>query len=279
MKLLGNKNFPRWIILIYLLIAPLGCIFEAQAQVRSEEDFNNIKRLWRVGYYEDALPLLLDYRTTDRSALVDYMIGTSYCRISRKREGLNYLYWALQHYELTQEKQDIINYEIQQCSLITVIVPSRTFPEGPAGTSGPGKGGVPVPFPVPIETQSFEDREISREELISRLFLPSQRGEAIESVKARLDSLYKVTSTPSFVLASPNHTDSDLRIIGNRLEQILNFLTTEYRLKKPQHFITVYLTPNFSLMSDLGKKLHGISTSNSQIGYSFDEDFSMVAIA
>jgi hypothetical protein len=272
MKLLNNY-YQRSIVLIYLLVSPLAFVLESKLLVHSQESSTCTigKDFWNRKDYKKSLEPLLDCREKHRNAHIDYMIGTSYCRISQKKKGLIYLDWILNFYSLTQEQQNVIKSEKKTCS---VARETSTLPGG--GVTGSGKSFKrrrPRPEKLP------QNKPIPSQELISRLYPLSQQSKAIESAQARLGSPYKVTSTSSFVLASPDHSVARLKEIGTDLEQVLNFFATEYNLTKPQSLISVYLTPNNTSMSDLINKIYGISSPSNYIGYSVDDDISMVGIA
>ena len=68
------------------------------------QDITAIESTWKQGNYNKALSMLIDYREQPggKNPYVDYMIATSACRISNKRDiGVKFFTWMLNYYNLS----------------------------------------------------------------------------------------------------------------------------------------------------------------------------------
>jgi hypothetical protein len=72
---------------------------------------------------------------------------------------------------------------------------------------------------------------------------------------------------------------TDLRRVGESLEDYLRFFISEYGMRPPSYLITVYFAADRTQLRELAKKLHGLDLASGSIGYSFPADQSMVGWA
>jgi len=72
---------------------------------------------------------------------------------------------------------------------------------------------------------------------------------------------------------------TNLKKVGESLEDYLRFFVSEYGMRPPSFLITVYFAGDRTQLRDLARKLHGIALVPGSIGYSFPADQSMVGWA
>ena len=246
--------------------------------------------LWRDGQYVRVLPALLQYRKTapyGKNEIVDYMIGTSACRIPEKRAmGREFLAWMLQHYPLNDAGRERVRSEMDSCSETIsagTVVPVLLATPG-AALSGPGVSGkmyydITRGEDLPMANDPVEVvREIPADSFAARLFPPSERDAAALALSKRLGPEFRVVDTESFLLASRVHADEGLQAIGAGLENLLRFYVNTYGMTQPEHLISVHLVETSWHMQELAVRIHGLRPSPQGIGYSMREDLSMVGV-
>lgn len=251
---------------------------------------DELTELWRDGQYARVLPALLQYRKSapyGKNEIVDYMIGTSACRIADKRAmGREFLQWMLQHYPLNDASRERIRSEIGACNATIsagTVIPVLLVTRG-AALSGPGVSGkmfydITRGEDLPLSNDPVEVvREIPADTFTARLFPPAARDEAMSALAERLGPEHELAATESFLLASALHTPSGLEEIGEGLEHLLRFYVDTYGMTSPEHFITVYLVENSWEMQELAVEIHGLRPSPQGIGYSLRDDLSMVGV-
>lgn len=265
-----------------LLVAVLLATQISVAQV----DLASIRADWQAHHYQKTYEACLQYRQQPhgRRLEVFYMAGTSLCRIEGREEvGRQYLDWILDNFNLDGEERAVVNRELQHCNKSEVsksgpvmIVASNA---GPAISSGSTKlyhdpGGAQPLRSMPIEVI----RRISPEEFQSRLFEPTEREQAKQAALRRMGAGSHVEVTEHFVLVTTaGQTSPQLLEMGSLLEQVYSFFVNEYQMLRPRYLITVYLVrPN--TMRPLADRLHGLKVSPLSIGYSLQDDMSMVGV-
>jgi hypothetical protein len=250
--------------------------------------FDELERLWTAQLYAEALPLLIEYRSIapyGKNEVVDYMIGTSACRVAGQEAfGHRMLAWVLARYSLSQESREMVRSELDRCPPAARIVPVSLslVGVGPASTSGTrGKTfymvgrGTDVPLAnEPVTVLSV----IPAEQLEARLFPLDRREEAAALVARLSGDGYRAVAEGAFVLASRTHTEPGMREIARGLTRFLDFYAETFGIPRPPHLISVYLARDEASMRQLAERVHGLGLSRMSIGYSFRDDLSMVGI-
>lgn len=299
------KRSTLLIIAVCLFSTQFGCSEPADSPPASAEqpaaltgsseevtvaDLDELKRLWRDGRYPEVLPALLEYRKTQpygKNEVVDYMIGTSACRIADKRElGYEFLAWMLQHYPLDASSREKVAGEMETCrtpitesGVTPVLLTNVRFAVSAPGVSGKMFYDVTRGEDLPMSNEPVEVvREIPSDSLAARRYVPAKRTLAAASLQRRLGSEFTTTTTTSFVLGSAAHDENALNAVGDHLQNLLQFYVSEYELTQPEHLITVYLVPSVWQMRELAEEIHGLRLAGHSIGYSMRDDLSMVGV-
>ena len=250
-----------------------------------------LRQMWHDGMFDVVLPELVRYRKFapyGKNEIVDYMIGTSACRIPGKRAmGREFLAWMLQHYPLIPASREKVLDEIDSCAESTAggaVIPVLLATPGPAQT-GPGVSGkmyydITRGDDLPMSNDPVQVvREVPPESLAARLFTPEEWLDAMTSLEKRVEPSFSLAHTESFVLASATHGSDELDRVGAHLELLLNFYVDFFDMSRPEHLITVYLVPTSWDMQQMAKSIHGLLPSPQSIGYSMRDDQSMLAVS
>lgn len=250
------------------------------------QDLAGLTSLWTSRQYEAALDGLLSYRDEapfGRTHVVDYMIGTSACRIAgREADGSYFLTWVLDQYDIGADDRDKVQREIDNCTggggfqLVAELIAAEVNSTS-GGTRGKMYYGLTDNPDLPIGNETVDIvRKITPGEFNSRLFLTGDPKPGLSALLARLGRDSRATATNAFLVASKHHSAAQLETIGQSLDEVLSFFLSQYELRRPPHYITVYLEENAWQLKKLAEKVHGFRVQSQSIGYSFRDDLSMV---
>lgn len=275
---------------------------------RAQADLEPIIQVWKQGQYGEALQALKAYRDQPfgKTAEVDYMIASSMCRIPGLEEtGQKYFGWLLYNYPLDKVSRSRVVADMKNCASTNqpvvinfVVVRTGTGARVGGKMMFPVKNsGLPVTS-VPVKVL----REIPASEMATRLFPLSDPSAGIAKIKSLLGSESTVVARSHFLLASGgqigaasgSQLDEDIAQIDTRqkrlrsrselnefadtLESYLSFFISEYNMRIPDRFITVYCFPSSGAVQKAADTLHGIEISPLSIGYSFRDDLSLVGL-
>src|SRR5690242_15958561 len=129
----------RSFLLMFVFLAG-ACVFG--------QTIASLENAWQRGDYAGVLPKLIDYRdhTGKKTPQIDYMIATSACRVSGKRQlGAQFFSWILYNYNLSPSNRATIESEQQHCTAesrpqrLQTIVPAALV-----GVTYHGKGGTEI---------------------------------------------------------------------------------------------------------------------------------------
>ncbi|MBI5016549.1 MAG: hypothetical protein HZB55_13800 [Deltaproteobacteria bacterium] len=263
----------------------------APGRALGDAGYDEGKRSWLAGRYQEAYDRLLEFRKTPfgRRAEVDYMLGTSGCRLAGKRRwGGDVLDWMLYAYALSRDGRRLV---VQERDLCRTELPALEAAAGNVGAvedvSSMGSAGmwfrgktfywvdrdVPVDsHPVrrigPLDPQEIEARRVA---------LTDEAG--ARRVAERLAPGFRTSASARLVLATRGgQSVEDLRTIAAQLEQYLDFLGRRYGVAAPRQYVFVYLVPSVEDLRALAQRIHRLDVSPSTIGYSFREDMSVVGV-
>ncbi len=281
-----------------LLAALLGGTLLALASsppVRAD-DYADGVRFWHSHDYRSAYDALSRFRETPygRNAQVDYMLGTSGCRLEDLHDwGQAYLAWMLRRYALPEDYRRIVQGALTSCQAPSPAPAAEPVAVDQLGDvigatsrlSGKmfyfiGAGGASNNY------AATRTRPLDAAELRARLVGLEEPVRAVASVKSRLPASWtrpsanvKVTAIGRFVLvARAPKTDSELRRMADFLERYVAFLEREYALALPRKFITVYFVATPEDIALLADRLHGLRIGRAVMGYSFRDDLSVLAV-
>jgi len=270
------------LILSAVMVTPMW-----PAVTTAQVDYETGKRHWLQGNYLDSYTTFLDYRkeTFARKPEVDYMIGTSACRIDCCRGwGHRFLGTLPESYSLSVESRKLVDTEIKLCQLVATMPPPVA--DGPdklrsmvaAGVSGRAKVFSTPDMSVGVTTYPARRvRDIPAAELLDRL-TPRRDAARAVAVASRLAETSNVVAYRRFVIASlSGHSRADLDRIAEVLERFLEFMTDRYGMALPDRYVTIYLVPDPARLRRAAVRLHGLDVSPGTIGYAFQEDLSVVA--
>ena len=274
---------PTILIVVTLLAGVVLGPDAATAQAQYEAG----KRQWLQQIYPGAYSTLLDYRKEAfaRRPEVDYMIGTSACRMVCCRDWGHLFLGAIpESYPLSAESRALVEVERRQCQQVASMPPP--VPDGPdklqrvvsAGVSGRAKVFSTPDGSIGVTTYPARRvRDIPAADLLARLTPRGDPGRAVATANV-LAGVTGAAPYQRFVIASSSgHTRAQLDHIAGILERFLTFVTDRYGMMLPDRYITVYLVPNPQSLRQAAVRIHGLDVTPGTIGYAFQEDLSVVA--
>lgn len=258
--------------------------------ISSQAGFDEAYAFWKDAKYTDAVPLLLDYREQPygKEMRVDYMLGTSYCRISGKEQlGKIYLYYAFNRYPYTQASRDAIQVELDGCHKSTrpstIVVVSTLSTMGGAELPGVNSKmyyALDKRDKVVSNNMMEVTQPLSESELEARK-LPLDKPDAARAHMREVlgpDSLVLIDGIFAYGSISSRHDMNDLRSIARQMNEASKFFQSAFDVELPDHFITVFLVPTEQRLQALAWKYHYLKLQDDTLGYSFQNDNSMLAI-
>jgi len=266
----------------------IGIILVELTPAMAKDDYQLGQEYWNQGNYRDAYTHLMRHRDSPygRAADVDYMLGTSGCRLEDLRGwGCEVLEWVLYRYALSEPARGLVKQELSQCRPAGTI-PGKISPESlklvasligaSARASGKmyywvGKGEAFNSYPA------YRVREIPKAEMEARLIPVGDRDRALRETKSRLPG-FEVAPFDRFVLATRSgHSADMLNKMGLSLGRYLGFLEREYGITLPATYVTVCMVPTSDDLVKMAQQLHGLKVSRATFGYYFRDDMSVIA--
>jgi len=266
-----------------LTLAVLAAATTAQAA-----PLDDLKRMWQDGKYSEVVPLLMQYRNDPggRTWEVDYLIGTSLCRIAgQSGRGAAMLADLPYTHALPDQVQEDVSYEADLCArqsataqpeMQLVVVPVSG--QVASGALVAGKGGYqisrsetgeakPTLAPVPID------------ELQRRVFPRERLKEAVDAAKARLPQGWAVEEE-GFVIAGrgqdrPHFPPEEIGYCLNRYRETM---ASQFDMKMPSGLPTVYVARDQQSVKSYAETLHGVALPLGIVAYSVYEDRSLVGM-
>lgn len=274
---------------------PLLCL----AQSKQHPDYLAGLAAWQQRQYPLASEHLSRYRVAapyGKSYDVDYLLGTAWCRMpGMQGKGAGLLDWAMQQ-DMPEAAARQFRSELQKCraqvlalaasAAVSASLPSpemlaRTSVGSGASVRASGKmyyvaGGEKGGFAsYPLELL----KPLTQAEYEARIFAPDRAEAAVAATRQRLgDPAFRVMAVGRFVLASPSHSEADLRTIGARLMHFADFLSRAYGVNWAPGCITVYLLPSPARMTAHAMQIHGLRASAMTLGYTFQNDLSVSGV-
>jgi hypothetical protein len=279
MKITGPKIVMLiWLAAVATTVIPLS--------LDAADDFAVGQQCWNEGQYRDAYTHLWRYRQTPygRSAYVDYMLGTSGCRLDDLRKwGCDVLEWMLNRYALSEQGRSAVRNELALCRSTSppgAISPGvATMIASIIGASA--RSSAKSYYWIGKDEQfnsypAYRVREISKQELETRLIPLEARDRALHETIQRAPG-FEVVVYERFVLASRSgHSRETMNRMAKYLEQYLRFLERQYGVSLPKTFVTVYMVPTSDDLIKHAERLHGLRVSRVTFGYSFRDDMSVI---
>lgn len=246
---------------------------------RADDEMENLRQLWHNESYREVILRAGDFRRKPfrRTAELDYIIGTSLCKLDHRDRGIQFLRWCLKRYPLSKEARKRIKEQIRNCGgpkpPIVIVMLER--PRGPVGVDASLKTYHGMPRNVAIRDVPIETvRQISDEELWKRRTNLSEPQLAVDKATNLAGSGYAGEAHGRFVIVSPSSHDRSAT--GQALQRYEAFFRAQYGLELPQYIITVYLMTGLEQMREFAASVHGFQLPPQCIGYSHRDDLSLV---
>lgn len=269
------------------LLAAAACIALIGGPASAQStNFSAGKTHWLAKRYVQAMPPLKLSRNepSGRNAEVDYMLGTSGCRIATQRQwGARVLNYALYSYPLTGASRATITAERDRCLRTGAIAPvsaASLMTVSSAIVAGATARGKLFNFGDNsiAAYPARRTRDLDRAELASRA-VPLGQAEAAERMLHRLAPDAKVYITGRYAIATESgQSEDEARRMAAQLDRYVTFLSREYGFSLPDRYITLYLVPDIGNVQAIADKVHGLDVSPSTLGYSFQDDLSAVGV-
>ncbi len=271
-----------------LLAAAMGLVCVGLPAAAQVDNYKIGKERWIEAHYPQAYPPLITYRAAPRgrTADVDYMLGTSGCRIADKRQwGGRVLNYVLYSYALTETSRERVIKERDQCQSTSTLAALTPQAIGgldhlvAAGATAQGKlfyfSGSQAAAAYPArQVKALSDEEVDRRHVAV--------GQAAQ-MKAALAPLAPdgarvvIVGRYAFVTGA-GQSDATLGALARQLDSYVAFLQSQYGITPPADYLTLYLMPDIASVRRIADKVHGLDVSPSTLGYAYQSDLSVTAM-
>jgi hypothetical protein len=241
---------------------------------------------WHAGDYPAAYDDLAELRRLPygREAVVDFMLGTSACRIAGVvTYGARLLDWMQYAYALTLESRRIVGLERDRCVDVVLAAaagqPEEIVELRSAGMTGYGKTFYWANAEAqPVTSYPIRrTRDLPRAEVLARR-APADAPEAALAVAAALAPGMPAVAENGFLLIGHSGQTSDqLASIARLLADYRDFLIRAYGMAPPPDFVRVELVSDPYAVQMLADARHALDVSRATIGYAFVDDASIIA--
>jgi len=280
-----NTNMLYRCGLAVLVVGTMGTA-TGQTLAQLQEQWRQINMMPSPTRFAQLVPKLLAYRERagGRTWQLNYMLGSSYCRIPGQEEkGKLALRRVLESYGLpdaarkaAQNVKDGCGSQsggAQELSFSIVIV------SGQMGAVVHDKGGYEVDTESEQTSNKFQVSPITADKLQRRVFKPSDSAAAVKAAVARntIPAVAKGAFVDGLVVTS-SYPDLPPRATGDCLIRYRNPLESQFKMKLPVGLITVYTVVPEQLQ-DYAARLHGVNLPFGTVAYSVYEDLSIVGVA
>lgn len=258
------------------------------AEVSAQDELSALRELWRAGAYEEVIikGSELRERPFGKTLELDYMLGTSFCRLPGQRaDGVKFLAWCLSNYQMTAEDKATIMQERDRCAQAAPAAPSAAIMSMSVKSSVSAGAGVSGKmFHYLDGNQAFGATTIqivapkTLEELHRRRTPVTQPDSAVRKIAKLAGKKFEVRAMGKFVIASAT-PQTDYAEMARRLNLYEKFFSETFGLQLPDYMVTVYVVPDIRQFRELALKLHGFQLPEASIGYSFRDDLSLAAFS
>lgn len=269
-------------LLLLTVLSPLNCFAQSPADIIRYERLLKDKK-YEVLFDECEAALKEPYGKT--SHLVSFYLAQSLCRAGYEQNGKEWFRYIKRKLPIDKAFEEELNVASKNCGIessgsqrnkVTVLI-SKSY--APAGVSG--KGG----FEIDCDKAMYENYEKLRtnDSLGKRVFMTHQKEEALRSLRSFLpEEAYKIDTSGRFMVVYDNQFNlfqKDVSAITEELEFAYQFFMRKYALRQIDKLFTIYLVRSHADLRVVASKVHDISISSGNIGYSSLNDLSLLAIA
>jgi hypothetical protein len=224
--------------------------------------------------------------------LVDYYIAKASCGLGKPDNAVEWFNSSLKYPNVNDEIRKFLLKEMSNCRSGQVI-DSRTvanigMPDTRLLTqaymlTATSRGKMGPVYNCKIPPQELTTmREVSIDELESRLFDLDKGADAIKKYKTLLNSNYHINISGRFLLITYGNNvlnNEQIAKTSERLERTYNFFSSHYNLRPPDKLLAVYLLPDKNILRKTALLVHGIKIPDANIGYSNLSDLSLVGVS
>lgn len=267
-----------------LLVCLVRSIAQCQNLEQLESKWSAVNRNPSAQGFNALIPQLLGQRNRPdgKTWQINYMLGSSYCRIPGQQEkGRAVLRRVLAAYGLPDGARSSAEQAISNCGRMPMTgaqTPSFDFvtASGQTGSILRGKGGYEVDTRENSASNKVQPSSISAGDLRKRRFNLGDEPAALNAAMARVDDGFRGAVRDGFVVVS--HGEMPAELTGDCLARYRPALMAQFEMQPPDELITVYVVHEDEL-SSYAARLHGVVLPFGTVAYSIYEDLSIVGIA
>ncbi len=240
-----------------------------------------LRDAWLAGRYAQVLKLGSQIRSsrTNQTAELDYLIGTSACKLGQRDLGRAYLAWCAKNYDIAEADRPRVANAITRCG--DPVEPERlglaAVKSGQVGVTWRLKTYNLLPTNAAVRTSLPTIlKKFTPEQLLARRVPIAQPERARDQGVTLAGDPWQGVVAGRFIVIGQGPGLEHLGAAAAHAEQ---FYRREYGLFLPASMVTIFLAPSVDALRQMAEKLHGFNLPDQCIGYSQQDDLSMVIIA
>jgi len=250
------------------------------------QSLDELQKQWMEHRYQSVLPKLYSHwkQPDGKTGLVEYMIGTSACRIDGYHEnGILFLQDLLNSFQLTEAARRSVENEVESCrqtgsndgaqaSFNFVPVISQDMPHVA------GKGGYIFYSGATLTNSRFALTPISASDLQKRRYPLAEADKALAGAEGRMGQGSTGVISGHFVVTSASRDPNSSKRIANCIQRFEPPLQKQFEMEPPSYVVSVYAVPNLEEIGRFARKLHGVELPYGTLAYSVYQDMSIVGL-
>jgi hypothetical protein len=250
----------------------------------SAAEIESVRQLWMQKNFSEAFDgaLLVRNQYFGRTIEIDYIIGTSACRLGRTRVGLAYLTSALSAAGKSPAAVRSISTAIGDCGPVLqtedLLIASLAQVMNPVqvGAQGSFKTYWAMPDSAVINSLLPEQIVPIKAEVLAARRRPI--GDSTEAVKTALElagSNVIARAYGKYILVG--QSEKVRKEVAELLQTYERFFNKSFGLDLPNYYVTVYLLSAEKLPL-FAASAHGLKLPSRAIGYSHQDDLSIASV-
>lgn len=280
-------------LFLVCMVILLTAFYSHQVMAQKKGSKEYFVKLLEQGKYKLAFNDAYEMRKNEeygKNPFTSYIMAKALCLSGETKKAESGFKFILTEYEMVAQQKKFMLDEMTKCGtpvaiktaldknmFTSFIMNKQLSPRaGSMGKMGYVLSCNSEPGAFKIDT-NFDNSQAEK-----RIFEIDQSKAATSYYRNFLGSGYKVFPSDNFIIITRNAnalTAAAANSIAKKLNNGIEFFHNAFNLRKPGKIIAVFLLNDNAGLQQMAKKLHGITLSKSNIGYSNLSDLTLLGIS
>jgi len=280
----------------HLIICSIVCLtvffgYHAVAQKKGSKEY--FVKLLEQGKYKQAFDDAYEIRKNEeygKNPFTSYVMAKALCLNGDTKKAEAGFKFILTEYEMVTRQKKFMLDEMTRCRMPVAEKPSLNknmftnfIMNKQLSPRAGSMGKMGYVLDCRSEPGAFKiDTNFDNSQAEKRIFELDQAKTAADYYRNFLGPGYKIFPSGNFLIITRNAnalTAAAAKSIAQRLNKGIEYFHNAFNLRKPGKIITVFLLNDNAGLQQMAKKLHGITLSKSNIGYSNLSDLTLLGIS